>query len=98
MGDTHSSVSAFVTPAVFFAAFVVVGLIVAARKEGDSAAEFAMVSLIGVPGLYLGAIASPLHLPILWLPAIILCAAAFGYQVYLFKRDLRRRRARQEDD
>ena len=58
-----------------------------------------MVALIGVPGVYLGAIAAPLHLPILLLPAVILCTAAIGYQLYLFKREMRsKEQARQADE
>lgn len=89
MHGTHSSVSDFVTPAVFFLAFVVIGLVVEYRRK-RSPRDFAMVALIGVPGVYLGAIAGPLDLPILLLPAMILCMASIGYQVYRFKRGMPR--------
>ena len=94
---THASVSDFVNPAVFFAVFVVIGCIVEARRK-RSVAEFAVWALIGIPGLYLGWVATLLHLPILWLPAMLLTSASFVYQFYLFKQDHRRKRARQENE
>ena len=91
------SASTFVAPAIVLAVFVIVGLVMEVRRKHPPG-DFAVFALIGVPGLYLGYLSDPLHLPILLIPAAMLCTASFGYQVYLFKRDMRRReQARQED-